>query len=408
MAIKPNSRPVGPVFFAAAVLTAICGGSKYAQAQLGATPQTLARDGTLKMNEGTHMYSFEKLGFMESTASYDERASGLRYFLGFRGGKVVFASLARRLPQQPLAPEHAAAVLKNFQTFDDRQDARSPKWQAYTRLADLYPPVGNVSGELVEQMRRTGIQVQTVTTTRFSNGRLKIDFSGWNDLMRNTGVYLPEVVTKFGYRLILESRDGGAMAFLDVNYEWVDSPHADDVRRPRPGPNVIIFMTPEVFWEYVLRSEVEGAPKWGSAYLGIYDVPLDAVKLFVRRRGALAFVRYAELSGVPQDEVLARYRDVLQDDPASESDVAELLLNSNFGRLGTDAMARHFLLAGEIGGPALVEEFVKKMPKTGEGKAQAAAALAQIAERHQLPAPPAADASANDWTAWAVKAGAKK
>lgn len=363
-------------------------------AQLGATKQTVSTQGQL---EKAGIREGKVAAFLDfEPARFTSPANDVTFDLGFRNDKVVYVQIP--FSRFGIEASKLAQHLANVKIFDEMQTPTDMIWRTDTRLSSLYPPLGEVRTDMLEVLKPTGIRARTVIIDT-STGLIS-DSTPWTELTISTGIYIPKISSKFCYQLCLASRDGKAIAI--VSNEGTRGTKSEQLL------NWIAVMTPEVFWDFVLRSTAEENKNdlvVGADYemflFGL--VPENSREKVHSYRTALSIVRYAELSSAPMESVVNRFHDLGKTDPALRATIAAPLLNSNFTKLGLDARRRHYQLAGEIGDVGLIAEFTKKMPVDGDGKRQAVAALARIAERHQLEPPPLATAQISQIRDWAAR-----
>lgn len=373
-------------------------------AQLGATKQTVSAEGQLipYSYEGhdTAPHNWGKLLELEPMR-FVSRSTGMVYFLGFKDGGVAYIqvqeftnnprtqSMAMSIPNPVLVQAMAA-----IQYFDEKQHPSPISWKSDAVLNSLFPPCGYVSHDMAEVFSPTNRQSREVTFNNFGD---VVKVSDWQTIWRSTGTFKPTTSSEVSYCICGKSRDDKAISIMNIKGAATDLGSSQSVRYSA-------VMTPEVFWVFAILS-TSGTPGFLNGYQNrlISYVP-ELVRDKVRsRRLAMAIICCTDMSSVPLETVLGHYREQSKIHPLVEVGVKDLLLDSNFLKLGENARKRHYQLAGEIGDVGLISEFMKKMPVDKVAKQEALNAMARIAERHQLRSPPAVSATVPDLRAWAAE-----
>ena len=330
-------------------------------------------------------------------ADFTSKVNGLEYELGFRDERVVYARIYRN-SRQSLEMGDLLRYLSAVPHVDETHKPKSMKWQAENRFYDLFPPLGKGSTSMKEILKDTGVLARSITY-EVDSGRV-VNVGDWRAVMRETGQYVQHSKSMTGFRVILRSHDGSAFA---IAYKYIYRSTDPTAVQEDSRFDYLSVMTRETFYDYLIGTiAASSGPARADGYEEFLGrvVPSTAYRTTKAQRLALAVIRYAELSETPLANVVERYRKSVQDLPETESFVAKLLLKSNFPKLGPGTRERHYQFVGEVGGPELIGEILKKMPIDGAGKEQAVRTLARIAERHDLPAPPDAAAPISDLRSW--------
>ena len=376
-------------------IMAMCWNLSAARAQLGATKDLLALDGRFS---STDLQEFSDALQMEAK-HFKCKSNGLEYYLGFRDGKAVCVQIPY-LGHQGLYFSRLKSYLSAVKCLDNNQLPTDLEWQLEPGLLSLFPPLGDVQNQMVEVYSSTGIKTRDVTVNALT-GRI-VGASSWRDIKEGTGIFEFEQTVKSYYRMCLKSTDGRAVALISVEgFQIRGSGAATD----RQTIQCIAFMTPEVFWDYTLRSITEDKGINGDGYESFLNsyVPAKSRDRVRLNRTALAIIRCAEFSQLPMDRIVKMYGDQVKAQPAVEAAMAGLLLRSNFQKLAASSQARHYQLLAEIGSVEIISQVVKTMSSDSARKAAAAAALTRLAERHQLGAPPEAKAGVTAFRTWATQ-----
>lgn len=368
-------------------------------AQLGATKATLSAEGQLttelSRDEASSLTPLSRDLRLEP-ALFVSGSAGLKYRLGFRDGKVAYVQIETAANNRVIPDAVLVQGIAALKHFDDQQLPVEPKWRGDDYLSSLFPPCGRVTTEMAEVFRPTNKQSRVVT---FSDKGHFIKATPWQTIWESTGTFKQETTSSFHYRITQKSQEDGAVLVMSVGGYY----------SPLPSQRIkyAAVMSPEAFWQYAIGSVsqslyISGYEREYEDFLN--DVVPESVRDKVKmRRLALSIIGCTELSSLPLDEVIRHYRDQMRIHPKLESQVDELLLNSNFLKVGAIARERHYQLAGEIGGIGLIGEFTQKMPTDAVAKRQAVAALSRIADRHQVTGPPLAAAEISEFRAWAAR-----
>lgn len=368
-----------------------------AKAQLGATKQALASQGVLKPhNPGTS--TLTKVLNLDP-ADFTANTNGLEYELGFRDDRVAYARIYRN-DRQTLEMSDLLRYLAAVPYLDENQKPVLLKWQAENRFYDLFPPLGKADARMKELMKATGVLARTITFET-NTGRV-VNVGDWREIMQETGQVVRYDSSMTGFRIILRSQDHRAFA---VAYKYIYISTEPTAVQEDSRFDYLAVMTRETFYDYLLGTIERGTPCREDGYESFLSriVPRSASATVQAQRLALALIRYAELSEASLEDVVERYRESVEALPETKSFVAKLLLTSNFPKLGPGTRERHYQFVGEIGAPDVIAQVLKKMPLDGAGKEQAVRTLARIAERHDLPAPPAATADIKELRAWGAQ-----
>lgn len=379
-------------------------------AQIGATKQTLTAFGQLELDFKLGSYRGRSAPnwpehLKLEPAVFTSRVDGNIYYIGFKDGKVALVDVPKRPDERRQVVGVPNSVLidciARTQSFDDAQKPTFINWSIDAKLSTLFPPCGDVRSDLAEVMRPTGIQTRQITINGFGD---IIGATPWQSILRGTGSFRPNISSSYYCRVFLKSRDGNAIA---VTYVWGQR---SDVNRPAHHMEFAAAMTADAFWEMALISISKGIGFGaGDSYeyhLARY-VPDSIREKMTNQRLALAFIALTESSSIPMDTVMQRYREIAGQHPDFSDAIGSMLLKSNFSKLGAKARERHFLLAGEIGGAGLISEFAGRLPADGEVKQLMVAVMSRLAERHQLEAPPTANATVRELRDWAARVAKK-
>lgn len=369
-----------------------------ASAQLGALKQTVANEGVIKPHNPATSTLTKVLNL--EPADFTSKVNGLEYELGFRDDRVSYARIYRN-SRQTLEMGDLLRYLSAVPYIDETQKPKSLKWQAENRFYDLFPPLGKGSTSMKEILKDTGVLSRSITF-EVDSGRV-VNVGDWRAVMRETGQYVQHSESMTGFRVILRSHDGSAFA---IAYKYIYLSTDPTAVQEDSGFDYLAVMSRETFYDYLIGTiAASSGPAKADGYEGLLAriISSPAYRTTKAQRLALAMIRYAELSEAPLANVIERYHKSVQDFPETESFVANLLLKSNFPKLGPGTRERHYQFVGEVGGPEVIGEILKKMPIDGDGKELAVRTLARIAERHDLPTPPGAAAPIKDLRSWGAQ-----